>query len=311
MSLAACGGGATAVVPGGGQRSNVGFLPPCTPQTDIRIQLFGDSTQELQGDEMQQWMDGRFGPGVVSVTNHGKSGISSADFAAGEVKSGSITVVNYGINDIRIPNANVDAYQTRLTAIAPAVFQTPNPPKDGYAPAMRQVAAQLGRPLIDVSEEFRMRPNWQSQVPDAVHPTWSALLWISHQVVGPALAVQVEQRLCTAQLDAAGRAPGSLLRASTPSLIVWGQQGGLRASASVTYTNGGGQAAQISFNGLVPPYRLSQTTCTVPAFGGSCTVNISLDSNGALGGQGTQQLQATGAGNGTVTALVWGMLVPP
>ena len=260
---------------------------------------------------MQQWMDGRFGPGVVTVTNHGKSGSGAADFPAGLVQPGAITVVNYGINDIRMPGANVSAYKTRMAAIAPAIFQTPNPSFDGYAQAMREVALQLGRPVIDVSKEFRAQPNWSSQLTDTVHPSWSALLWIVYQVVGPALADQVDQRLCTLQLDAAGRAPGSLLRASTPSLIAWGQQGGTRASARVTYTNAGSQLAQITFSGVEPPYRLSQTECTVPPFGGVCTVDISLDSEGPLGGQGTQVLQATGAGNGPVSLLVWGMLVPP
>lgn len=129
--------------------------------------------------------------------------------------------------------------------------------------------------------------------------------------MGPALAEQVDQRLCTVQLDAAGRAPGSLLRASTPSLIVWGQQGATRANARVTYTNAGSQLAQITFSGVAPPYRLSQTGCSAPPFGGVCTVDVSLGSDGSLGGQGTQVLQATGASNGPVSMLVWGMLVPP
>lgn len=313
LTLGGCGGGqgGASDVPDGYQRINGRLLPLCTPQSSIRVQLFGDSTQELQGTEVQQWMDGRFSPGVVNVTNHGKSGSGVADFPAGLVQPGAITVINYGINDIRLPNANMSTYKTRMAAIAPTVFQTPNPSYDGYAQAMRDVAVQLGRPVIDVSTEFRKQPNWSSQLTDTVHPSWSALLWIVYQVVGPALADQVDKRLCTAQLDAAGRAPGSVLRTSTPSLIVWGEQGGLRTSARLSYTNGGAQPAQITFSGVTLPYRLSQSACTVPAFGGICTVDISLDSDGPLGGQGTQVLQANGAGNGALATLVWGMLVPP
>ena len=311
-ALAACGGGGGAEpIPEGYQRINGRLLPLCTPQAGIRIQLFGDSTQEVQGTEIQQWLDGRFGPGVVTVTNHGKSGSSTADFPAALVQPGAITVLNYGINDSRLPSATVDAYKKRLAAFAPTVFQTPSPTYDGYAPAMRLVAEQLGRPVIDVSKEFRLQPNWQGQVPDAVHPTWSALLWIAYQVVGPALATQVDQRLCTAQMDAAGRTPGPQVRASTPSFIVWGQQGGAPASARINYTNGGAQPAQVTFSGLAPPYRLSSAGCTAPAFGGTCTVEIALDSDGPLGGQGTQWLQAAAAGSAPVTTVVWGMLVPP
>lgn len=104
---------------------------------------------------MQQWLDGRFGTGVVTVDNYGKSGSTSLDFSAALVKPGAITLVNYGINDSRLPDANADAYKKRLAAIAPTVFQTPNPNYDGYSAAMRQVAAQLNRPVIDVSSEFR------------------------------------------------------------------------------------------------------------------------------------------------------------
>ena len=43
---------------------------------------------------------------------------------------------------------------------------------------MREVALQLGRPVIDVSKEFRAQPNWPSQLTDTVHPSWSSLLWI-------------------------------------------------------------------------------------------------------------------------------------
>ena len=123
-------------------------------------------------------------------------------------------------------------------------------------------------------------------------------------MVGPALARQVDERLCTAQLDAAGRAAGPLVRVSTPSLIVWGQQGGPSANAQITYTNGGAQQAQIVLSGLTPPYRLSRNACTLAPFGGTCTVTIQLESAGALGGQGTQWLLATGAGLTPVTALV-------
>ena len=311
FTLAACGGQGNDPVPAGNQRINGIALPQCTPQSDIRIQLFGDSTQELQGTEIQQWMDGRFGRGVVTVTNHGRSGSTSVDFPASVVQPGALTVVSYGINDSRMPNATVNAYQARMAAIAPTMFQTPSPTYDSYAAAMRQVATQLNRPVIDVSREFRLQPNWQSQVPDTVHSNWSALLWIAYQVVGPALAEQVDQRLCTAQLDAAGRTLGPQLRVSTPSLIVWGQKGSVPASAKLTYTNGGAQPAQATFSGLTSPYRLSQNTCNAPAFGGTCTVDIQLDSDGPLGGQGTQWLQATAAGSPVVTTVVWGMLVPP
>ena len=49
LLLAACGGSQSLIdqVPDGYQRVNGRLLPLCTPQTTVRIQLFGDSSQKL------------------------------------------------------------------------------------------------------------------------------------------------------------------------------------------------------------------------------------------------------------------------
>lgn len=187
-ALSACGGG-------GGPTSSPAAQPAkvCGP---VIVQAFGDSTQEQQGNYLQLALDLRLGPGVAVVQNLGVSGATAAAFPASQVQAGSITVVNYGINDSRAPGASVADYKARLRKIAPTIFQTPSPPFDSYAQAMREVAAELGRPVIDVSAGVRALPGWEVRVWDGVHPD-PGLYWIiSQQIVAPAVADAVRRESC-------------------------------------------------------------------------------------------------------------------
>lgn len=190
-ALTACGGGGDGVVQPASSPS-----PAQVCARPVTVQFFGDSTQEQQKGNLQLALDMALGPGVALVENLGVSGTTAADFPMAKVKPSAITVVNYGINDSRAPGATVETYKARLRAIAPTVFETPSPPVDTYAQAMREVAAELGRPVIDVSAQVRAMPGWEVRIWDGVHPDPGMLGIISRDIVAPALATEVRKRLC-------------------------------------------------------------------------------------------------------------------
>lgn len=191
LALAACGGGGDA-----GPAPAAVTQPAQVCARPVLIQMVGDSTQWAQGNNVQLALDLLLGPGAVVVENLGASGTTAADFPAAKVRAGAVTVVNYGINDSRAPGATVEAYKARLRAIAPTVYETPSPPFDGYAQAMREVAAELGRPVIDVSATVRAMPGWEVRVWDGVHPDPGLYGIIARDIVAPALAAEVRKRLC-------------------------------------------------------------------------------------------------------------------
>jgi len=186
--ISACGGG------GSGDVSQPKPAKVCSGP--VIVQAFGDSTQEQQGNYLQLALDIALGPGFALVENHGVSGTTAAEFPAAKVKPGAVTLANYGINDSRAPGASVAAYKANLRKIAPTMFQTPSPPHDSYAQAMREVAAELGRPVIDVSAKVRAIPGWEGRIWDGVHPD-PGLYWIvSSQIVAPAVAEVVRKAQC-------------------------------------------------------------------------------------------------------------------
>lgn len=196
-ALTACGGGGDAAPPPQPQAQRA----PAPAQACARpvvVQFFGDSTQEQQGGNLQIALDLALGPGVAVAENLGVSGSTAADFPAAKVRAGAITVINFGINDSRAPGASVLDYKARLRAIAPTFYETPSPPFDGYAQAMREVAAELGRPVIDVSATVRAMPGWEVRIWDGVHPDPGMLGIIARDIVAPALASEVRKRLCAA-----------------------------------------------------------------------------------------------------------------
>jgi len=159
------------------------------------VQFFGDSTQEQQGQNLQIALDMALGPGVALVENLGVSGTTATDFPAAKIKPGAITVVNYGIND-STSGVPVATYKANLRKIAPTFFETPSPPFDGYAQAMREVAAELGRPVIDVSAQVRAIPGWEARIFDGKHPDPGLYGIIARDIVGPAVAEAVRKARC-------------------------------------------------------------------------------------------------------------------
>ena len=299
--LSACGGGAGVSPDADGLA-----LKPCTSTGTVRIQLFGDSTQWEQFGAVQAWMDDRYGAGLVKVSNLGASGTTAADFPASQVEAGAITVVNYGINDSRQTIPSVAIYKERLRKINATIYESPSPPFDTYASSMREVAAERGAVLLDVSARVRAQPGWIKQIHDGVHPNEFLYTWITHQVVGPALAAMVEDRLCLANAQQLGVTTGSSVRVSQNSAGVMWAAAGRPTQGQVTFQNQGRTSALLSFSGLQAPYAISPMSCNVPPRGGTCTVTVSMEARGALGGAGVQILSATGGDNGPVKTVIWG-----
>lgn len=192
--------------------------PSCVPKV-VRIQLFGDSTMvgiaaELgftqapnnPGHVLQVEMDRRFGAGAVVVTNHAVSGSNSAQLMAvwPGGANGDILVVNHGINDAQIPTG-IEPYKANLRTIArtaPIVFMTPNPGygrpinPDAYAQAMREVAAELGRPVADAHAYVLGLPGWRDWINDGIHPSAAGYELIARNVLVGAVVPLVAKLRC-------------------------------------------------------------------------------------------------------------------
>lgn len=184
---ASCGGGGDDVSPEQPQTS-----VQCTP---VLVQMFGDSTQEQQGQNLQHYMDQRFGAGRVVVENLGVSGTTAAQMQTSLIKAGAITASNFGIND-QHQGVSIEEFKAALRRANTAFFETPNPTLDGYAPAVREVAAELGRPVIDVSSWVREQGDWQSHVPDGYHPDAWLRGQVTERLVGPAIGDSIAARVC-------------------------------------------------------------------------------------------------------------------
>jgi lysophospholipase L1-like esterase len=210
LVLAGCGGG-------GGDAPTA--APPahpvagCTPKV-VTVQLAGDSTQfgfdgatrttalQTPGMVLQSILDARFGAGAVVVQDIGMSGTTSADLAPGALTA-DITVVNFGINDaVSMP---IETYKALLRGLHPTVFETPSPtyrdirPLAGtmaFAQAMREVAAETGTPVADVTPYVMDRPNWQAEVADEIHPDNALYAAIVTNVLAPTLEPMISKLRC-------------------------------------------------------------------------------------------------------------------
>lgn len=189
----------------------------CEPKV-VRIQLFGDSTQVgvIVGETLavgpaemlQATMDRRFGKGAVRVIQRGSAGTTSGNLLKGQDKvnkpwpqstDADITVINHGINDQaqRIP---IETFKANLRAIAPTVYETPNPMwrsdlvSESHVHAIREVAK--GKPLADVHAYVMSLPNWRRYLPDGVHPNAELYALIVENVLAPTVAPLVAGMRC-------------------------------------------------------------------------------------------------------------------
>src|SRR6185369_4285201 len=194
--LTACGGG------GSGPQQE----PAAVKCAGVSIALYGDSTndgvdgathQRAQPDPqhaLQAELDAALGPNRVGVSNRAISGSASADLRAISAEF-DVAVVNFGINDAKlgVPLATYRANLRRLYRPG-VVYKTPNPiwgeayDVQPYAAAMRDVATELGAPVIETNGFVLGIDHWQAMVPDHLHPTAELYQLIAKetlQVVAP------------------------------------------------------------------------------------------------------------------------------
>jgi lysophospholipase L1-like esterase len=201
--LAACGGGGDATEPSAA----------CTVSNPLRIQLFGDSTQEGWDGQTQAYapippaaalqaeLEGRLGPGRVVVTSRAVDKSTASDLAAGTdglnaawpaPVDADIVIINHGINDATHGGSLAD-YRAALDKLAQApalvIFETPNIIRHvdlaPWAQAMREVAAQRGVAVADTYAYTAALPDWQALVGDWAHPTQELYLMIARDVLAP------------------------------------------------------------------------------------------------------------------------------
>lgn len=221
LVLTACGGG-------GGDDAPATAAPSCTPVAQVRIQLFGDSTQEgYEGGTsslavitpaiaLQAALDAEFGRGAVLVTVRAVAGTTGAELVAGtdgrnqpwpKSVDSEIVVVNSGINDMTRYN-NLDTYRATLRTLATSsarvtVFETPNIVKgwqiEHFAKVMREVAAETKSPLADTYAYTAGLPDWDTLIPDWAHPSSALYERIGTKVLAPVVAAEVRKMLCKPQ----------------------------------------------------------------------------------------------------------------
>ena len=188
-TLTACGGGSDAPT----EHPQPVCIAPAAP---TKVQVFGDSTQYAQLNALDTYLKAYLGNDAVVVRNLAVSGTSTKHPLPEPIDPAAVSLANFGINDSARDVKDVEQYKANLRAMAPSVFETPNPPHDTYAPAMREVAAELGRPVIDVSAYVRSLPGWEKRVPDGVHPDRGLYNEITEKAVGPAMAEIISKLRC-------------------------------------------------------------------------------------------------------------------
>ncbi|WP_175784664.1 SGNH/GDSL hydrolase family protein [Burkholderia ambifaria] len=200
--LSACGGG------GGGDAPASTPVPPPAKKA-VLIDAEGDSTMygwsmtspdqmtpvaqpapTIMQAELAQSIGGQ-----ITVVNNGIGGTTAPESVTGLAPFAAplatrlasirpnIVIVNYGINDAG--RETTDDYQQALVGIVAAirgagavpVLEEPNPVcrgpgplLDAYVGVMRTVAQQYGVHLIQQYDYIKSLPNWQSMMPDCVHP---------------------------------------------------------------------------------------------------------------------------------------------
>lgn len=191
LLLNACGGGG-----GGPDAAAPGASAVCTPAAlPVTIHAYGDSTMSglvVRADRsyyqatrhplvaLQALLDARFGSGVALLVQESVGGgTTRGQLAQGSGPLQGVSIENFGINDSLL--LSVEEFKANLRALDPDVYQTPIPTDvahwhgkpaayEQFVQAVRDVAAEKGKPLIDMHAYIAAIPNWQWLTSDGLHP---------------------------------------------------------------------------------------------------------------------------------------------
>lgn len=224
IALTGCGGG-------GGDAPKAPAAATCTPLAQVRIQLFGDSTQAgYEGGAvpsalavhtpavgLQQALDARFGASTTLVTSRAVPGTTSQQLRDGtdgtnapwpQSVAAEIVMINHGINDMQasadaVPEtmatyrANLEFFAAHTNG-AQLVLETPNVVQGWaptgtapYAQTMRDVAKAVGAPVADTQAISDT-----SMLGDWAHPTDAGYVTIVSRSLAPTVAPLVAKLLC-------------------------------------------------------------------------------------------------------------------
>lgn len=132
-------------------------------------------------------LQARYGSAAVTVESRAVGHMTAENLIEGNdgvnkpwpqgVPTGAWSLVNFGINDsVRWP---IEQYKANLRILHPTYFETPNPTDSpirpyestqAFAEAMRDVAAELHVPVIDVNAFVLAMPDWRAHLADGIHP---------------------------------------------------------------------------------------------------------------------------------------------
>lgn len=161
-----------------------------TAPEHVTIYLVGDSTMTDQMmDPIAAWgqMFPRFFKPPVLIANYAECGESAASFFGekrwpklmSEIHAGDYVLIQFGINDIRLPEPQIRQYfgqfitDTRAKGAIPVLATSQNLERSQigtYADVMRQIAREQNAPLLDLNASSATL--YPTYAPDVLHSTF-------------------------------------------------------------------------------------------------------------------------------------------
>jgi hypothetical protein len=169
----------------------------------VHVQVFGDSVAHNCAPYDQAALDQRYGAGAVVIDDRAVGGSYSQKLVDGtdglnrpwpQDVTAPITTMDHGLNDVVFSD---EVYRANLLKLVPTVYVTPTTMRSTAGEAarahhmaaiMREVAAQLGRPVADVDAFTSTYAGWDGLLFDDVHPGAEGCRLIADKVLVPALA---------------------------------------------------------------------------------------------------------------------------
>lgn len=196
LLLSACGGGGGGGADGMSASGAAIVTPVCVPAAlPVEVHAYGDSTMTgivVRPDRsyylaargpvaaLQALFDARFGAGVALVVQESFGGATTrGQLALGAGPLRGISIENFGVNDSLL--LSVAEFKANLRALDADVYQTPIPTDaahwygkpvsyEQFVQAVRDVAAEKAKPVVDMHAFIAAIPDWQWLTSDGLHP---------------------------------------------------------------------------------------------------------------------------------------------